>query len=233
MTDKQSQKAGEECREAFEDYFSEGGKYQKAVERLPDGQSYKYMNAHSAWGHWQAAWNRRTEPSPAEVGSEYGSTDLGYDFIGVPVTDGDKRLMKLITDALGNDHPAFHDLMALVMDARALNQRLAVKEGEFAPHGWLCWPDGLEMRPDTAQFYQYEPMAYPRRQQAFIAQNTAQPAHPVSDDQQAKDAARYRWLRDDCLDADVRAGLAWMSQEYLTLDTAIDAALSATKQEEV
>jgi hypothetical protein len=40
-----------------------------------------------------------------------------------------------------------------------------------------------------------------------------------------RDAERYRWLRDKCIDVDIRAGLAWMSQEFDTLEAAIDAAI--------
>jgi hypothetical protein len=42
-----------------------------------------------------------------------------------------------------------------------------------------------------------------------------------------RDAERYRWLRDKCTDVDIRAGLAWMSQEFEKLDDAIDAAIDA------
>lgn len=51
-------------------------------------------------------------PAPAEP--VYGSTDLGYQIMDPRVTDGAKRLMKLVTDLFGNDSPAFADLEALV-----------------------------------------------------------------------------------------------------------------------
>ena len=41
-----------------------------------------------------------------------------------------------------------------------------------------------------------------------------------------RDAARYRWLRDECKDPDVLAGLGWISQEHPSLDAAIDSALT-------
>ena len=37
------------------------------------------------------------------------------------------------------------------------------------------------------------------------------------------DAARYRWLRDQCSDVDVRAGLDWIAQEHDSIDAGIDA----------
>jgi hypothetical protein len=40
-------------REAFEAYFSEGGKWPKAVER--SGDSYSLMQAAAAWRVWQEA----------------------------------------------------------------------------------------------------------------------------------------------------------------------------------
>lgn len=43
-------------RTEFEDWFSEGGTYPNAVERM--GKGYKLMSAQSAWHAWQAAWNR-------------------------------------------------------------------------------------------------------------------------------------------------------------------------------
>lgn len=45
-------------RVAFDDWFSEGGKWPAAVERSGDG--YKLMQAHSAWVAWQAA--RKAKP---------------------------------------------------------------------------------------------------------------------------------------------------------------------------
>lgn len=62
-------------------------------------------------------------PQPAQGGGEvvaddYGSTDFGFTFAGLPITDGDKRLAALLTKALGNDHPAFDDLVALLFAAR-------------------------------------------------------------------------------------------------------------------
>lgn len=48
----------------------------------------------------------------------YGSIDFGFTFVGLPLTDGDKRLASLLTRALGNDHPAFDDLVSLFFAAR-------------------------------------------------------------------------------------------------------------------
>ena len=38
------------------------------------------------------------------------------------------------------------------------------------------------------------------------------------------DAERYRWLRDECKDADIAASLGWMGQD-VGIDAAIDAAI--------
>jgi len=43
------------------------------------------------------------------------------------------------------------------------------------------------------------------------------------------DAERYRWLRDKCIEADVRAGLGWIQWGFATLDAAIDAARAKGK----
>jgi hypothetical protein len=72
------------------------------------------------------------QPAPVqEPVDEYGSMDFGFEIAGVAVTDGDKRLLALLTNALGNDHPAFDDLMALVLTARskATPPAAAVQEG--------------------------------------------------------------------------------------------------------
>ncbi len=55
-----------------------------------------------------------TEEPAAE---QYGSTDLPYEILVPSLQDGDKRLVKMIIDALGNDHPAYNDLMALILRA--------------------------------------------------------------------------------------------------------------------
>lgn len=38
------------------------------------------------------------------------------------------------------------------------------------------------------------------------------------------DAERYRWLRDECTDGDIRAGLGYIGWEENSIDAAIDAA---------
>ena len=60
------------------------------------------------------AWNTRA--APADV-PEYGATDFGWSFAGMSLADGDKRLMALIVHALGSDHPAVADLVALIFRA--------------------------------------------------------------------------------------------------------------------
>lgn len=45
----------------------------------------------------------------------YNSTDLPYEFAGWGLTDGDKRLIRLVTTSLGNDHPAYKDLENLLV----------------------------------------------------------------------------------------------------------------------
>ena len=52
-----------------------------------------------------------------EAQPEYGSTDFGWTIVGVDMTDGDKRLMALLVSALGSDHPAVSDLVALLFRA--------------------------------------------------------------------------------------------------------------------
>lgn len=56
----------------------------------------------------------------------------------------------------------------------------------------------------------------------------AKPA-PLGDDV-VRDAARYRWLRDECDDVDVKDGLMWIAQSHETLDAAIDAATASRPQ---
>jgi len=38
-----------------------------------------------------------------------------------------------------------------------------------------------------------------------------------------KNAERYHWLRDKCSNIDIQEGFGWISQNYETLDDAIDA----------
>ena len=46
-------------REKFELYYSDEGKWPKAVER--SGEGYKLLQAQAAWVVWQAAWVAATE----------------------------------------------------------------------------------------------------------------------------------------------------------------------------
>jgi hypothetical protein len=54
-----------------------------------------------------------------------GSTDLtdGITVAGLTLTDGDKRLVALIMTALGPNHPAMDDLVALLMAARSTRSK--------------------------------------------------------------------------------------------------------------
>lgn len=57
-----------------------------------------------------------------------------------------------------------------------------------------------------------------------------QPAPAPLGDDVVRDAARYRWLRDECDDVDVKDGLMWIAQSHETLDAAIDAATASRPQ---
>lgn len=50
---------------------------------------------------------------------EYGSTEFGWTFAGITLTDGDKRLMSLLVQALGSDHPAIDDMVSLLFSRRS------------------------------------------------------------------------------------------------------------------
>lgn len=68
---------------------------------------------------------------PAAQGVEtndYGPTDFGYTIIGPALEEGDKRLLSLLIKAFGNDHPAFDDLMSLILRSRS--QPPAATQGE-------------------------------------------------------------------------------------------------------
>lgn len=58
------------------------------------------------------------QPAMPEPAADYGSVDFGFTFAGLQLEDGDKRLLALLTNAFGNDHPAFDDLTGLVFAAR-------------------------------------------------------------------------------------------------------------------
>lgn len=45
--------------------------------------------------------------------------------------------------------------------------------------------------------------------------------------QSLPDVKRYQWLRDKCIDVDIRAGLAWIGQE-IGIDSGIDAEMQKT-----
>ena len=49
----------EAMRKAFEDCITEGGRWPKAVERMPDG-TYKLIQTHAAWRNYQHGWQAAT-----------------------------------------------------------------------------------------------------------------------------------------------------------------------------
>ena len=83
--------------------------------RVPRYSKQDMRDAYLA-GHSEAS---TTPPAAARVPDDYGATDFGFTFDGLPLTDGDKRLAALLTNALGNDHPAFDDFVALLFAARS------------------------------------------------------------------------------------------------------------------
>lgn len=81
-------------------------------------------------------WEPQAEPAQ----SEYGSTDCAT-FAGLPMTDGDKRLSAMLTQAFGTDHPAIHDLVALLFAARGKKQDESVQDEALSAA--LGWPGGI------------------------------------------------------------------------------------------
>lgn len=59
----------------------------------------------------------------------YGDTDFGYTLFGVDLEDGDKRLMAMLVRALGTDHPAITDLVALIFRTQASQPQAAEPKG--------------------------------------------------------------------------------------------------------
>lgn len=174
-------------------------------------------------------WNRRTEPSPAEVSSE----ELTDQEIDVMAGIHANKLSALV-------HFDYRQFARAVINAeRALNQRLAVKEGDLP-------------RDDTGRVTSdYEPTQLEidtcrnaiRREfgnngtdgyyYRILKAIYAVAPHPVSDDQQAKDAARYRFIRNTEGRPIATDELHHLERLPLgeKLDVLIDAAISTTKQE--
>lgn len=65
-------------RVAFEAWFSDGGNFIKSVERMGDG-GYRFMQAHQAWGAWQAS--RKAALNEAVFACE-SVDDRCYDCLG-------------------------------------------------------------------------------------------------------------------------------------------------------
>jgi hypothetical protein len=53
----------DECRHAFEFWYSDGFEWPQSVAREGDGERdhYIYIGAQNAWAAWQAAWIRARE----------------------------------------------------------------------------------------------------------------------------------------------------------------------------
>ena len=60
-----------DIREAFEHWFSDEGKYPRAVERYSDGH-YMLKHAQDAWKVWQAAWDVATKAAFLEAAKQAG-----------------------------------------------------------------------------------------------------------------------------------------------------------------
>jgi hypothetical protein len=71
---------------------------------------------------WQAGYaqglKRAKHPRAEYALPEYGEAGLGFTLAGLPLTNGDRRIAALLTHALGSDHPAIDDLVALFFAAR-------------------------------------------------------------------------------------------------------------------
>jgi hypothetical protein len=89
---------------------------------------------------------------------EYGSTDFGWTIMGANVTDGDKRLMAMLVGALGSDHPAVDDLVALIFRARpATPARADAPIGDDARR--LDWLEARR-RESSARGFQWDSWTY-------------------------------------------------------------------------
>jgi hypothetical protein len=82
-TNTEPLKVGEECREAFQQWATAKG---YKLSKMHDHE-YESMQTCAAWDCWRAAWNRRTEPSPAEVGSE-GLVDFAIEIFDMSKDGG-------------------------------------------------------------------------------------------------------------------------------------------------
>ena len=51
--------------------------------------------------------------------ASYGKTDFGFTFAGAYASEGAKRLMAMLVDAFGTDHPSVDDLTALIFSVAA------------------------------------------------------------------------------------------------------------------
>lgn len=201
-------KVGEECREAFEQWIL--GLWDAENLRTDGVGTYVCVHTFLKWQAWQAAWNRRTEPSPAEVSSE-GLTDEEIVSCLVEAKCLEEKKVQLWYEVGPYDitRPSSYAINFTRAIERALNQRLAVDEGEAVGEvddttGGACVNWYGRIPENGAKLY----------------------THPVSDDQQAKDAA-LRQAR-DCINT------LWVSHHANRCDAAIeaiDAALSTTKQE--
>lgn len=148
-------KVGEECREAFE---AELRKHYPTATKLRNGTGEYIGHMNLLWQFYQAAWNRRTEPSPADV-TRYGCTTGGMeeqedgDYVlycdyrqatqqpPATVEGGltDEEIMRQAVEShIISGHGRVDEkskgwilgfARAVIKADRALNQRLAIKEG--------------------------------------------------------------------------------------------------------
>lgn len=215
----------------------------------PDGylDDYNVFYAEKVSGiNLRPIWFGRTEPSPAEVN----------DFDATPAFYIDELTANTIKHtALINGKVRFSNKptaeCTIPVHWSALNQRLAVKEGKAGQ-----WDDSRADEIVSSlyrRFKEWSKRGFGPEDvtwcevKAEINRLISLSTHPVSDDQQAKDAARYRFLRaqegrcNSCFAVSMNIGHDWITVYGDELDGAIDgaakeyidAALSTTKHEEV
>jgi len=140
-----------------------------------------------------------------------------------------KQVMQRALDALwvATEHNALHfdeNHNTVVQGRSAISElRAEIVKPEVEPVAWVLFrkdEDGLE----PVQFC----CGKEKPEGEFKDRFELRSVHVSPPDTEAmrRDAERYRWLRDECRDSDIKAGIVWIGQG-VGIDAAIDAAINA------
>jgi hypothetical protein len=106
-----------------------------ALETAPQAEcAHKFVPYYEGVQLCEKCKATQAECAPREAQPDgYGATDFGYEIVGAHIEEGDRRLMAMLISALGSDHPAIADLVALIFRAKPAAPTPERADAELTP----------------------------------------------------------------------------------------------------